>query len=178
MLQLAISAVPLIYGVLVIYGALSDLGTFRIPNWVSYGLIALFAVYTLLVWLNTPYMPSLEFRWPPYTFNILMALFVFAVCVVFWKLGFVGGGDVKYLTATALWMGVNNGTIFILLLTGLAVVLALVLKLLRLWPLFVKASWLPAFVLRLLDKIGRNELPYGFPIGIAAIVLLPSIFNL
>lgn len=47
-------------------------------------------------------MPSLEFRLPPFTFNLLVAAIVFAISVVFWKLRLIGGGDVKYLAHLSL----------------------------------------------------------------------------
>ena len=177
MLQLALSAVPFLFALLVIYGALSDLSTFRIPNWVSYGLIGLFAVYSLLVWLNTPFMPSLEFRMPPVVINILIGLFVFVVTAVFWKLGYIGGGDVKYLTATSLWMGPQRMLIFIILLTGLALVFYVVVKFMTRWNFYFQGMRLPTFVKRILQKGDTNVLPYGFPIGVAALILIPSLFG-
>jgi prepilin peptidase CpaA len=177
MLNLALSIVPFLFSLLVLYGALSDLSTFRIPNWVSYGLIGLFAVYSFLTWLNTPFMPSLEFRLPPVVPYLIIGLFVFVVSTIFWKLRLIGGGDVKYLTATSLWMGPGLFLIFVVLLTGLALVMVAILKFLRFWnPIFL-ASRMPDFFKRLLEKVGRNELPYGFPIGLAALAMIPSIFH-
>lgn len=178
MLTLMLSIIPYVFAFLVIYGALSDLSTFRIPNFVSYGLVALFALQTFLVWLDTPFMPTLGgWRVPPYAFNILVALLVFAVSMVFWKMRVIGGGDAKYLTATSLWMGIANAAPFVILLTVLAAVMALSLKLASTWGFLVHGSRLPTFVKRLFSKVAENTLPYGFPIGIAALIMLPRIFG-
>lgn len=173
---LTTSIVPALFAFLVLFGALSDLSRFRIPNWVSYSLVLLFAVQTFLIWLATPYMPSLGFRLPLWAFNILIALVVFAVAVVFWKLKYIGGGDVKYLAATSLWMGLQGSAVFIVLLTVLTLVMALVLKLLGNWGFLVHGSRLPVFAKNLFSKVENNQLPYGFPIGIAALLMIPTIF--
>ena len=59
MLSFLLSLIPFAFAFLVLFGALSDLSSFRIPNWVSYGLVLLFFVQSFLTWLATPYMPSL-----------------------------------------------------------------------------------------------------------------------
>ena len=177
MLNLAIAAVPFLFAVLAIYGALSDLATFRIPNWVSYALVGLFAAYTFLVWLNTPFLPSLESRLPPFVFHIFIALIVFVVTAIFWKLRFVGGGDVKYLTATSLWMGPSRFVIFVVLLTGLALAMVAILKFVLYWNPYFQGTRIPVFVKRLFEKVKNNELPYGFPIGMAAVAMIPSLFG-
>lgn len=178
MLDAVITVTPFIFAFLVLYGALSDLSAFRIPNWVSYTLILLFAAHTFFIWLDTPYLPSLGFRLPVYVYNILVALIVFAFCTIFWKLGLIGGGDVKYLTATSLWMGPALAAPFIILLTVIALAFALALKLIGNWGFLIHGAPLPAFAKRLFTKIAVNQFPYGFPIGIAALILLPKLFRL
>jgi prepilin peptidase CpaA len=168
---------PFAFAFLVIYGGLSDLSRFRIPNWVSYGLILLFAAHTFLRWLDTPFLPSLGFSLPAYAYNILIALVVFVGSTIFWKLGYVGGGDVKYLTATSLWMGPGLALPFIILLTGIAVGFAVGLKLLDRWSILVHWARLPVFAKRLFERLRVNELPYGFPICIAALIMIPQIFR-
>ena len=111
-------------------------------------------------------------------YNIIVALVVFVFCAVFWKLGFIGGGDVKYLTATSLWMGPALALPFIILLTAIALAFALVLKFLANWGFLIHGMRLPEFAKRLFSKIAVNQFPYGFPIGVAALLLLPRLFRL
>ncbi|MFN4140916.1 prepilin peptidase [Aestuariivirga sp.] len=177
MLHLTQWVIPFGFAFLVVHGALSDLTRFRIPNWVSYALVLLFGVHAFLGWLDTPYLPSLELRLPPLVFNFSTALIVFVVSAVFWKLRYIGGGDVKYLTATSLWMGPAAALPFIILLTGLAIGFVLVLKLLGTWGFLVQGARLPMFAKQLFAKLQVNELPYGFPIGMAALIMIPKIFG-
>lgn len=177
MISLGFSITAVLFAFLVIYGALSDLSSFRIPNWVSYGLVVLFALQSFLVWLNSPYMPSMGFRWPPFVFNVGVALIVLIVAVVFWRRGYIGGGDAKYLSATSLWMGPVGVVEFMVLLSALALFMALVLKFSARWSFLVQAGNLPLFVKRLYAKFEEKQLPYGFPIGLAALAMIPQIFN-
>lgn len=177
MLELALLTVPFLFAFLVVFGALSDLSTFKIPNWISYGLVALFIVQSLLVWLGTPYMPSLTFRLPPVAINFLVGFVVLVVAIIFWMRGWIGGGDAKYLAATALWMGPLGAVNFMVLLSALALAMAFLLKLSARWGFLVEAGGLPTFVKRLYAKIDENKLPYGFPIGIAALLMIPEIFH-
>lgn len=179
MLWLTLLLFPLLFAFLVAFGALSDLSTFKIPNWVSYGLALLFLPYALVTWLATPYMPSLGsgFSLPPVAINFAIGFAVLVVAVIFWQRGLIGGGDAKYLAATSLWMGPVGSVQFMLLLSVLALVMGLFLKLTSRWGFLVKAGRLPGFVKRLYAKIEDNQLPYGFPIGIAALVMIPRIFS-
>ena len=182
MLQLAITAMLFCFCLMLIYGALSDLTRFTIPNWVSYGLVLLFAAHTFVVWLNTPYfvpglLPSLSFHLPPWTWNVFTGLFVLVISVIFWKLRYIGGGDVKFLSATALWMGIKNGAPFMILVTVMALVLIFALKFLRLWnPRFQSSPRVPLFFKQLLERAGAREIPYGLPVAVAALFFAPGMF--
>jgi prepilin peptidase CpaA len=176
MLDVTAAIMPYAFTFLVIYGALSDLSTFRIPNWVSYGLVLLFALQVLASWLDNSALPNLGPARPSYLINVVLALAVFAVAVVFWRMRVIGGGDVKYLTAISLWMGPGLALYFVLLLTVLAVAFAAALKLLVNWAPAVQGAGAPAMLKRLLARISQNQLPYGFPIGLAALVMIPWLF--
>lgn len=176
MLSLALSLIPFAFAFLVLLGALSDLSSFKIPNAVSYGLVLLFALQSFLVWLDTPYMPSLSFRLPPFAINVAIGIVVLIVSIIFWRRGYIGGGDAKYLAATSLWMGPIGAVQFMVALSALALLMALFLKFTANWGFIIHAGGLPAFVKRLYAKIETNQLPYGFPIGIAALLMIPQIF--
>lgn len=171
--------IALSFTFLVIFGALSDLSTFRIPNWVCYGLAALYAVHAFAKWLATPYLPSLGLGWqvPDFAVNLAIGFGVLIVGIVFWRRGYIGGGDAKYLAATALWMGPVGTVEFMVLVSALALVMALAIKISSMWGFLVHAGRLPAFIKRLYAKFEENQLPYGFPIGIAALLMIPEIFR-
>ena len=177
MLSFLLLLISFAFAFLVLFGALSDLSSFRIPNWVSYGLVLLFLVQSFIVWLATPYMPSLSFPVPSFAINLGIGFVVLIVAVIFWRRGYIGGGDAKYLAATSLWMGPIGVVQFMVILSALALVMALTLKLSANWGFLVHAGRLPAFVKRLYAKIEVNQLPYGFPIGLAALMMIPQIFS-
>ena len=100
------------------------------------------------------------------------------IAVIFWRRGYIGGGDAKYLAATSLWMGPIGVVQFMVVLSALALAMALFLKLSANWGFLVHAGRLPAFVKRLYAKFADKQLPYGFPIGLAALIMIPQIFSL
>lgn len=170
------AVVPYAFTVLVIHGALSDLSRFRIPNWVSYGLILLFGLQALVAWSDTSALSAPEAGRLAFLPGIGMAAAVFAIGLVFWRLGLIGGGDVKYLTAISAWMGVGLALPFIVLLTALAAAFAVMLKLLGRWELAIMGAYAPAMLKRLLARMSQNQLPYGVPIGLATLLMIPKIF--
>jgi prepilin peptidase CpaA len=148
----------------VIYGALSDVATYTIPNWVSYGLAALFAVFAALTWQRTPVL-----------WHVGLGLAVFFICMVFWKLRWLGGGDVKFVGAIALWMGPADILPFLILLSVLSGVLVVLLLYARLWGEHFQGSRLPEFFKRMIQKGEKKVCPYGLPAAIAALIVVPQI---
>jgi prepilin peptidase CpaA len=83
-----------VFFALILFAALSDASSFRIPNIVSLGLVALFPVHVLI-------SPS-EVDWMG---GAAVAAGAFVVGFILFARGWVGGGDVKLLSATLLWAG-------------------------------------------------------------------------
>jgi prepilin peptidase CpaA len=79
---------------LILFAALSDASSFRIPNIVSLGLVVLFPVHVLI-------SPS-HVDWVG---GVAVAAGAFTVGFILFSRGWVGGGDVKLLSATLLWAG-------------------------------------------------------------------------
>src|SRR5262245_5472450 len=100
--QAAVTAALFLFSLAVIYGALSDIRSYTIPNRVSYGLALLFLVYAALKWPDLPLLLHLG-----------IGLFVFVTCLIFWQLRWMGGGDVKFVAAISLWMGPQRILIFV-----------------------------------------------------------------
>lgn len=92
---------PLKYGLLaalaiaLLVAAFTDLRQRRIANWLV-GAIALAA--PLFWWVSN--LPL----WPGVALQFGVALATFAVLAGFFAMGWMGGGDVKLLTALALWI--------------------------------------------------------------------------
>ena len=85
---LLLAAVPFVWS------AISDVRSYTIPHACT---LALFALYPLHVWLAPGDINV--------TASLLVAVSAFALCFTFYALKRLGGGDVKLITAAALWAG-------------------------------------------------------------------------
>ena len=141
---------------LLAWAVISDLRSLRIPNRASLAIVCLYPLHVLLS--PTPV---------DWTTSALIALGVFAVTTVFFAFRWMGGGDVKLLAATALWMGPQGilGFLFVTALAGGA--LALILKSPVRLALAFAADSLGRKGLR--DTFLEHTVPYGIAIGIGGI---------
>ncbi len=157
----ALAATLFLFSLAVIYGALSDIRSYKIPNRVSYGLALLFLVYAALKW------PDL-----PLPLHLGIGLLVFVICFIFWRLRMMGGGDVKFVAAISLWMGPQRILFFMILLALLSAVFVSLLRLARTWNPYFQGSCWPGWIKQMVQKAEENAVPYGLPAGIAALVTL------
>ena len=159
--QTALTATLFLFSLAVIYGALSDIRSYTIPNRVSYGLALLFLVYAVL-------------KWPELTLllHLGIGLLVFVICLVFWQLRWMGGGDVKFVAAISLWMGPGRILLFMILLSLLSAAFVTLLRLTRTWNPYFQGSRWPGWVKQMVQKAEENAVPYGLPAGIAALAAL------
>jgi len=105
---------------LLLFGSWQDLRWRTIPNAIPAGLVVLFGMYGVTFLLPWHIWPG----------HIMAAAALFAPGFLLWARGFVGGGDVKFLSALALWAGLENvaGLLLITALTGGALALLMVLR--------------------------------------------------
>ncbi|MBV8536306.1 MAG: prepilin peptidase [Alphaproteobacteria bacterium] len=148
-----------IYVLALAAAAVSDLVRYEIPNGLSLALVAAFA-------LMAPTLPI------PVTVNhVLAGTAVFGLTLLLFALGVCGGGDVKLLGATALWMGWSNLPSFLLAMTLIGAVLALCLMMTR-W--FAGSGLVAATGVRPRRLFVKdNRVPYGVAIAIAGVLMLP-----
>lgn len=148
-------------------GALRDAASFTIPDWVSIGIVAAFGVAVL-----TGHPPPSRLAG-----HVGAALVVFAIGWALFHVRVFGGGDVKMMSAVALWAGFGQ-------LAGLVFLIALFGGLLTVALLAARVT-VPAAVLatrptlhRLID--GRHGVPYGIAIAAGVLtnfVLLPLLLQ-
>jgi len=150
------------FAALVIWGALSDLATYRIPNAVPAGLVLLFLTSSLIA-------PQAGALWLHVAIGGLILLGTFALFLG----GVFGAGDAKMLSAVALWAGPAG----LLHLLG-AVALSGILILAILLPVRVAISTLgnrrglsEASLPKLFRK--HSGVPYGVAIAVGALVATP-----
>ncbi len=83
----------LFFGLLAV-AVLTDVETLRIPNRLCLALVAIYPAHVLA--------SPVAVDWPG---ALMLAVAVFAAGLVPFAAGWVGGGDVKLMAATALWVG-------------------------------------------------------------------------
>ncbi|MBL9010726.1 MAG: prepilin peptidase [Alphaproteobacteria bacterium] len=146
---------------LFVAGAVTDLVSFKIPNWIPAALAAAFALAAALA-----AMPLGEIGW-----HALVCLAALVIGMGLFAGNLIGGGDAKLLAAAALWMGPH----FILLY---CMVFALVGGAFAIAILWLRRAPLPAMTARLpfLNELLRPKagLPYGVALGIGALIVLPK----
>jgi prepilin peptidase CpaA len=150
---------------LMIIAALTDVASFKIPNWLTGLTAALFFPMALLT-----HMPLVEFGW-----HLLAGVVLFFLGYILFALRLFGGGDAKMMAAAGLWFGTGQ-TLQFLIMTSLAggILAAAIAG----WSGFMffwefhgpKAE---GFVSDNIKKI-RPKLPYGFAICVGAILAFPQ----
>jgi len=154
----------LAFPALVVLGALKDLTSYRIPNWISLALLAGFAGAA---------GAGLAAGLPAKLFGLDLAIGAgaLAVGVGMFAAGWIGGGDAKLFAAAALWLGWPAAIVFLgatALAGGGLALLLLGLRSAALRP-FVPAG--PAWFARLAEP-GEN-VPYGVAIAVGALAAFP-----
>ncbi|WP_300535890.1 prepilin peptidase [Sphingosinicella sp.] len=132
---------------LLAYVIYSDVTRRIIPNTVN----AAVALLAVPFWLG-----SGEALWPLVGWQLLLAVGVFAVFAGIFALGAMGGGDVKLLTALALWLPAIPYLRMLVLMSIIGGVLTLAYLV---WH-------------RKRGKAGNPEIPYGCAICLATFVAL------
>jgi prepilin peptidase CpaA len=154
------SLVLLAFTLLMATAAFEDFRRFIIPNPLTIGLCILWPLYFAAA-------PSLGAALAAVGCGVA----VFAVGAVLFARGYVGGGDVKLLSAAALWAG-PAGIANLLLLTGL---LGGVLAVLLLVPAGSRLIALGRGALgQAAPESAPRYVPYGVPIAIAAVIVVLS----
>lgn len=97
------------------YAAWTDLRQFRIRNELIIVLAGLFVVHAIL-----------SGRWIEIHWNALFASAMFLLMLFFYARNWMGGGDLKLLTVSFLWVGFNGAMPFAILLLVFAGINALV----------------------------------------------------
>lgn len=160
MSQLVLMLVVVVFPVLVVWAAITDFMTMTIANRVSVGL----AVAGLIgLAITAP-------GWSAVGAHLGAAALVFAVGFACFAMGWMGGGDVKFATAVALWLGWSH-------LLDYAVTFSVYGGLLTLLALFSDRVLdpLPALKVGFLARFQEHRrVPYGVALSAAALQVLPE----
>jgi len=130
------------------FAAFTDLRRRQIDNWLNAGI----ALCAPVFWLAS------NQNHVDVGFHIVIALVTFMILAVFFALGVMGGGDVKLLSALALWIDPIGYVKLLVLMSVLGGVLTLVMLVLHLAR----------------KRKGRIAVPYGIAISCAGIWVIGS----
>jgi len=147
---------------LVLTAAAGDALSFKIPNWISLALLALFPVAALAAGLPLTTI-GLHFG---------IGLVALVAGMAMFALRWLGGGDAKLFAAVALWMGWPAVATFLALAAVAGGALAAVLLLLRSAAFRPLALLGPRWVVRLAEP--GEGVPYGVAIAIGALAAFPG----
>ena len=151
----------------VCYAIVSDFRNLLIPNWIILILIATFAAFA------ATYMEPRAIL-----VHVAVTGFVFLLFLAFFILGWVAGGDVKFIAAVTLWMGLEHSLNFALLTALLGSLLALGLLHIKKYGFLVSGALGNTWLFQRVSTLAENrECPYGVAIGIAALFISAQIFR-
>lgn len=151
----------LLFPALIAFAGASDLFTMTISNRVSILLVAGFFVMAAASGMPLPAIAA----------HAGAGLAVLAAAFACFAMGWVGGGDAKVATATALWFGFDHLLDYLLYASLFGGALTLMLLQFRQWPLpavLGSQSWLQ----RLHDR--DSGIPYGIALALGALMIYPE----
>ena len=117
--MMALLCLTLLAGLLVT-GALIDIESRRLPNWLTSSVAGLYALFVVVS--PTPV---------DWTGAFVVGGLTFAAGFVLFALRLMGGGDVKLMAAIALWAGIDHIAIFLIVTSLAGGLLSLVMLMLR-----------------------------------------------
>ena len=151
----------LLFPALMAFAASSDLLTMTISNRISLALAGAIFLLTLVTGMSLAAIGM----------HLAAGALVLVVCFGFFSQGWIGGGDAKLASATALWFGFDFLLDYLLYASLFGGVLTLVLIQFRKLPLpgpLARQPW----ILRLHDAGGG--IPYGIALAAAALTVYPK----
>ena len=153
-----------IFPLLAVIAAISDITSFRIPNWLTAAIAILFAVMALLAG-----MPRDVLIW-----HVLAGGVVLIAGFGLFLPGLIGGGDAKLLAVAALWIGWEQLVAFIVYTAFAGGVLAagyLIWNLVRMHIEITSHAPEPSVIKKLASF--KHSLPYGAAIAAGACAIYP-----
>ncbi len=147
---------------LAVLAAARDATSYTIPNWISLALTGTFLAAGLACGLAPAAIGS----------HALVGVVALVIGMGMFAAGWLGGGDVKFFAATALWLGWPLVTQLLLVTAVAGGLLTGLLLLLRSAPVRARAAQGPAWVARLATP--GESVPYGLAIAAGALLAFPG----
>jgi len=150
-----------LFPALLIVAAISDLLTFRIPNWVSLALVGLFVVAVSFAGMS----------WAMIAGHVALGLALLFAGMAMFAMNLLGGGDAKLMAAIGLWVGWTSLPVYLAWTAIIGGLLALSLLMFRRVPLAAAMQTRP-WISRLHDR--DAGIPYGIALAAGALFALPQ----
>jgi prepilin peptidase CpaA len=151
----------IIFPLAVVYAGLMDIVTMKIRNLL---VLAVAAVWLVLA-------PIAGFSLAELAQNIAVGGLVFAITFTFFAMGWIGGGDAKLATVTALWFDPQHALMYFIyasLLGGLLTLAIVQFRTMMVPSALVRVPW----IMRLHEKTAG--VPYGAAMAPAALIVFPQ----
>ncbi len=151
----------ILFPLIMLIAAVSDLMTMKISNFLSAGLLLAFLLVAFLT-----KMPMQTLLW-----SLGCGFMMLAITFGMFAMGWVGGGDAKLVSAIAIWMGWSLLMPYLLVASVFGGILTLVLLMFRRFRLpgfLANREW----ALRLHKP--RGGIPYGVALAASALFFYPS----
>lgn len=162
MLSFLVPVLAAAFAALVLTGAVRDLISYIIPNWISGAILALLPIAILAA--DLPLATA--------GLHVAIGVGVLVAAMAMFAFRWIGGGDAKLFAAAAFWMGWPAVTDFMLWTALTGGLLALVLMSMRRAPLRPMILLGPPWLVRLSEPGGAA--PYGVAIAVGALMALPK----
>jgi prepilin peptidase CpaA len=150
----------IVFPAMMLFAAFSDLFTMTIPNRVSFLLV--FVYFALAAYMPLP--------WEALALHVSCGLAVLALTFAMFQFGWVGGGDAKLASATALWVGWENLLDYGVIASIAGGFLTVAIIAMR-WNDLPKRLLDIGFIARLAEK--TNGVPYGIALAVAGLLIYP-----
>ncbi|HMN72090.1 MAG TPA: prepilin peptidase [Rhodoblastus sp.] len=154
-------AVLAIFPGVMVFAAISDMLTMKIPNAVSLALVVGFFVLAA----------AMGMHWSTIGWHALAAVLMLIACFFMFNMGWIGGGDAKLAAATALWLGFGLLPTYGVFASVFGGILTLVILQLRQMAQEGPLSSTP-WLARLREKNGG--IPYGIALAAAGLMVYPD----
>lgn len=142
-----------IFAALLIFAAIQDVREYRIPNEVIIALIAIYPVFYLTS------SAEISLLW-----SVSISAVFFLIGLGLFSAGLMGGGDVKLIAVTGLWVGADMliPFLFVMSMVGAAMSVFMLLLPLR---LSVASLCMQMGLNGMQEKILADQVPYGVAIA-------------
>jgi len=154
-------AIMVVFPFAVAFAASMDVFTMTIPNRLTLALAAAFFVMAPFVGLGPTKI----------AFHLLTGIAMLAAGIALFACGVFGGGDAKLLAAVALWIGLENLPVYMMMVAVSGGILSILMLAYRRFPqprILLGQAWAE----RLHAKNGG--IPYGVALGAAALWVYPQ----